>query len=269
MIFAASQKSFPLEIRQIPAIVTKTIRVYFIMKNITIIDEIIHCLKTLAQTGADTSMSEDVLDGFLNDYPQRASASACTLNNPEWEALRAECASCMKCDLGCTTGTRTDSIFADGNPQAELLLIGAAPAPNDMDVPPGGNADELLTRMISAMSFDRATETCLINAVKCRLPGNPNPFDEEIAACAPYLKRQIGLVKPKVIVLLGSIPLQALFKRRDIMNLRGHWLDYDGIPVMPTYHPAYLLRNKSAKKDAWADLQAVMAVFGRKPAPRG
>ena len=266
MNFAASQKSFPLEIRQIPAIVTMTIRVYFIMKNITIIDEIIHCLKKLEQTGADTSMSEDVLDTFLNDYPQGTSASVCALNSPEWEALRAECASCTNCSL---EHTRTEKVFADGNPHAELLFIGAAPAPNDMDVPPGGNADELLTRMISAMSFDRATETCLINAVKCRLPGNRNPFDEEIAACAPYLKRQIGLVKPKVIVLLGSIPLQVLFKQGDIMNLRGRWLDYDGIPVMPTYHPAYLLRNKSAKKDAWADLQAVMAVFGRKPAPRG
>ena len=264
--YTASQKSFPLEIRQISAIVTITVRAYSIMKKITIVDEIIHCLETLAQTGADTSMSEDVLNDFLNDYPQRALASACSLNTPEWETLRAECASCMKCGLG---RIRTDKVFADGNPHAELLFIGAAPAPNDMDLPPGGNADELLTRMISAMTFDRATETCLINVVKCRPPGNRNPVDEEIAACAPYLKRQIGLMKPKVIVLLGSIPLQALFKRRDIMNLRGHWLDYDGIPVMPTYHPAYLLRNNSAKKDAWADLQAVMAVFGRKPAPRG
>ena len=264
--YIATQNRVPLEIHQISAIVTLTIRVYFIMKNITIIDEIIHCLKTLAQTGTDTSMSEDILNDFLNDYPQRTSASVWTLNILEWEALRAECTSCMKCGLG---RTRIDKVFADGNPRAELLFIGAAPAPNDMDVPPAGNADELLTRMISAMAFDRATETCLINVVKCRPPGNRKPADEEIAACAPYLKRQIGLMNPKVIVLLGSIPLQALFNRRDIMNLRGRWLDYNGIPVMLTYHPAYLLRNKPAKKDAWADLQAVMAVFGRKPAPRG
>ena len=120
------------------------------MKSINIIDEIIHCLKTLAQTGADTSMSEDVLNDFLNDYPHSALASACSLNTPEWETLRAECASWMKCGLG---RIRTDKVFADGNPHAELLFIGAAPAPNDMDLPPGGNADELLTRMISAMTF--------------------------------------------------------------------------------------------------------------------
>ena len=84
----------------------------------------------------------------------------------------------------------------------------------------------------------------------------------------PYLKRQIAMVNPKVIVLLGAVPLLYLFNLKGIMKLRGRWLDYNGIPVMPTYHPAFLLRNPPAKKDAWADLQAVMAVFGRKPAPR-
>ncbi|MBR2962892.1 MAG: uracil-DNA glycosylase [Lentisphaeria bacterium] len=186
---------------------------------------------------------------------------------PEWESLRTECAACMKCRLG---ATRTNMVFADGNPHAELMFIGEGPGADEdaTGVPFVGRAGELLSRMIAAMTFDRKTETCIANIVKCRPPGNRNPADDEAAACMPYLKRQIAMVNPKVIVLLGAVPLLYLFNLKGIMRLRGHWLDYNGIPVMPTYHPAFLLRNPPAKKDAWADLQAVMAVFGRKPAPR-
>jgi DNA polymerase len=173
----------------------------------------------------------------------------------------------MKCGLG---KTRTNMVFADGNPHAELMFIGEGPGADEdaTGVPFVGRAGELLSRMIAAMTFDRATETCIANIVKCRPPGNRNPADDEAAACIPYLKRQIALVNPKVIVLLGAVPLLYLFNLKGIMKLRGLWLEYEGIPVMPTYHPAFLLRNPPAKKDAWADLQAVMAVFGRKPAPR-
>lgn len=186
---------------------------------------------------------------------------------PEWESLRAECAACMKCGLG---KTRTNMVFADGNPHAELMFIGEGPGADEdaTGVPFVGRAGELLSRMIAAMTFDRKTETCIANIVKCRPPGNRNPADDEAAACIPYLKRQIAMVNPKVIVLLGAVPLLYLFNLKGITKLRGRWLDYGGIPAMPTYHPAYLLRNPPAKKDAWADLQAVMAVFGRKPAPR-
>ena len=161
-------------------------------------------------------------------------------------------------------------VFADGNPHAELMFIGEGPGADEdaTGIPFVGRAGELLSRMIAAMTFDRATETCIANIVKCRPPGNRNPSDEEAAACMPYLKRQIAMVHPKVIVLLGAVPLLYLFNLKGIMKLRGRWLDYDGIRVMPTYHPAFLLRNPPAKKDAWADLQAVMAEFGRKPVPR-
>ena len=161
-------------------------------------------------------------------------------------------------------------VFADGNPRAELMFIGEGPGADEdaSGIPFVGRAGELLSRMIAAMTFDRATETCIANIVKCRPPGNRNPSDEEAAACMPYLKRQIEMVNPKVIVLLGAVPLLYLFNLKGIMRLRGQWLDYGGIRVMPTYHPAFLLRNPPAKKDAWADLQAVMAEFGRKPVPR-
>jgi DNA polymerase len=282
------------------------------MRKPDIFDEIIQCLKTDAQTGADTAMSEETLRDFFarpvrkapapaanaqtiagdqgreanrgRQQPQTRPAPSASPSNvraqdkqgippayapdmPEWESLRTECAGCMKCGLG---RTRTNMVFADGNPHAELMFIGEGPGADEdaTGVPFVGRAGELLSRMIAAMTFDRATETCIANIVKCRPPGNRNPADDEAAACMPYLKRQIAMVNPKVIVLLGAVPLLYLFNLKGIMKLRGRWLDYNGIPVMPTYHPAFLLRNPPAKKDAWADLQAVMAVFGRKPAPR-
>ena len=274
------------------------------MRKPDIFDEIIQCLKTCEQTGADASVSPDDLEKLFSRRPAAApvqktpvSAPASTIRNaqprpaqpqtpaqahiplrdglppayapdmPEWESLRAECAACMNCGLG---RTRTNMVFADGNPHAELMFIGEGPGADEdaTGVPFVGRAGELLSRMIAAMTFDRKTETCIANIVKCRPPGNRNPADDEAAACMPYLKRQIAMVNPKVIVLLGAVPLLYLFNLKGIMKLRGLWLDYNGIPVMPTYHPAFLLRNPAAKKDAWADLQAVMAVFGRKPAPR-
>ena len=266
------------------------------MRKPDIFDEIIQCLKTDGQTGADTSMSSETLSAFFSRSARKTAAQpqfrtgastpvvqaqqqaapaqgihgvppAYASDMPEWESLRTECAACMKCGLG---RTRTNMVFADGNPHAELMFIGEGPGADEdaTGVPFVGRAGELLSRMIAAMTFDRKTETCIANIVKCRPPGNRNPADDEAAACMPYLKRQIGMVNPKVIVLLGAVPLLYLFNLKGIMKLRGHWLDYNGIPVMPTYHPAFLLRNPPAKKDAWADLQAVMAVFGRKPAPR-
>ena len=280
------------------------------MRKPDIFDEIIQCLKTDAQTGADTSMNEETLrDLYARPVrrpatqpqvpvqatarvqaaaqvqttapgapprPRQQAAPAQSIQGippayapdmPDWESLRTECAACMKCRLG---PTRTNMVFADGNPHAELMFIGEGPGADEdaTGVPFVGRAGELLSRMIAAMTFDRKTETCIANIVKCRPPGNRNPADDEAAACMPYLKRQIAMVNPKVIVLLGAVPLLYLFNLKGIMKLRGRWLDYGGIPVMPTYHPAFLLRNPPAKKDAWADLQAVMAVFGRKPAPR-
>ena len=286
------------------------------MRKPDIFDEIIQCMKTCEQTGADASMSTEILQDLYSRPVRKAApvqnasvpapapasvlspaASAVRITQPrpaqpqppaqtqahiplrdgvppayapdmpEWESLRAECAACMNCGLG---RTRTNMVFADGNPHAELMFIGEGPGADEdaTGVPFVGRAGELLSRMIAAMTFDRRTETCIANIVKCRPPGNRNPADDEAAACIPYLKRQIAMVNPKVIVLLGAVPLLYLFNLKGIMKLRGRWLDYEGIPVMPTYHPAFLLRNPPAKKDAWADLQAVMAVFGRKPAPR-
>ena len=134
--------------------------------------------------------------------------------------------------------------------------------------------------MIFAMGLDRTAQDaergCYIaNIVKCRPPGNRNPEPEEGSACLPYLHRQIELVKPEVIILLGAVPLNFLMNRRGITSARGKWLDYKGIPVMPTFHPAYLLRFERTrdkfieeKRKVWSDLQQVMARLGLKQPPR-
>jgi DNA polymerase len=121
--------------------------------------------------------------------------------------------------------------------------------------------------MINAMQFSRE-EVFIGNIVKCRPPGNRNPEPDEAEQCLPYLKRQIELIRPKVLVLLGAVPLLHLLNKKGITRLHGQWFKYMGIKTMPTLHPAYLLRNPAAKKDAWDDLQKVMKEFGKTPPPK-
>jgi len=237
------------------------------MSKPNIIDEIIQCLKS--QRDFDTTMDKDVLLEFINDpvskCNSKSGAQVSVFDMPEWDALRDKCSKCMLCSLG---QARTCRTFAEGYPHAELMFIWDVPQTDSGNIPLPGSPDELLSRMIAAMMFDRANETCIVSVVKCCPAENRNPSSDEMVSCVPYLKQQIAIVKPKTIVLLGVIPLLALFNLKDIAAHHGQWLDYDGIPVMPIYHPAFLLRNKMAKKDAWIDLQAVMTVFGRRPKSR-
>ena len=194
--------------------------------------------------------------------PQReAPPSPETVAAMNWNQLRDAVFRCHGCRL---CETRTNVVFADGSEHAELMFIGEGPGADEdaQGVPFVGKAGQLLTKMIAAMQFKRE-EVYIANIVKCRPPGNRNPTDDEMASCLPYLLRQIELVRPKVIVLLGSVALKGLLNRSGIMRMRGHWLDYRGIMVMPTFHPAYLLRYEAGKKDAWSDLQQVMKVFGK------
>ena len=196
-----------------------------------------------------------------------------------WQALKSECAACRGCSL---CKTRHNLVFGVGDEQAEVMFIGEGPGEDEdrQGVPFVGRAGQLLTRMILAMGLDRTAQDaergCYIaNIVKCRPPGNRNPEPEEGTACLPYLQRQIELVKPEAIILLGAVPLNFLMNRRGITAARGKWLDYKGIPVMPTFHPAYLLRFErnreqfsAEKRKVWSDLQQVMARLGLKQPPR-
>jgi uracil-DNA glycosylase len=177
------------------------------------------------------------------------------------EKLRDEAMSCERCAL---SPTRTTVVFGTGNPEAELMFIGEAPG-RDEDLagePFVGRAGKLLTDIIQAMTLARE-DVYIANVIKCRPPGNRNPEPEELATCRPYIRRQIELVDPKVIVTLGKFAFQSLLETTaQISQARGSWQNYDGIKVMPTYHPAYLLRNPSAKREVWEDMKKVMLELG-------
>lgn len=182
-----------------------------------------------------------------------------------WEALAATVAGCQACPL-CAGRTRT--VFGAGDTKARLLFIGEGPGYDEdqQGIPFVGKAGQLLTKMIEAMQFSRE-DVYIANIVKCRPPGNRNPEPEEAAACLPYLRRQIELVHPEVIVLLGAVPLRELLGGASITRERGQWREYEGIPVMPTFHPSYLLRAPAKKREVWTDLQEVMRRLGTQPAP--
>jgi uracil-DNA glycosylase len=152
-----------------------------------------------------------------------------------------------------------------GNPDADLVFVGEAPGADEDEQgePFVGAAGQLLTRMIAAMGFSRA-DVYICNVIKCRPPYNRNPEPDEVAACEPFLKKQLAALAPRMIVALGKFAAQALCRESTpITRLRGNLRMYEGIPVMPTYHPAYLLRTPEAKRQAWQDLQTVLAELAR------
>lgn len=180
------------------------------------------------------------------------------------ENIREFIGECTRCGLH---KARTKIVFGAGNPRAELVFVGEGPG-HDEDVqglPFVGRSGKLLTQMIEAMGLTR-DDVYIANVVKCRPPDNRPPEREEMATCSPFLVRQLAVIKPKVIVCLGNVAAQALIgTNKSISHFRGQWFDYRGSKMMATYHPAYLLRNPSAKGDVWNDLKKVMAELGLKP----
>ncbi|WP_244981915.1 uracil-DNA glycosylase, partial [Corallococcus exercitus] len=183
---------------------------------------------------------------------------------PTLDQIRRELGDCRRCKL-CTG--RKNIVFGSGNPRADLVFVGEGPGENEdlQGVPFVGAAGDLLTKMISAMGFTR-NDVYIANVVKCRPPGNRNPEPDEIAACEPFLRSQLLAIQPKVIVALGKFAAQTLLRdTTPITRMRGQWREYEGIQLMPTFHPAYLLRNSAEKRKAWEDLQQVMKLFGKHP----
>lgn len=200
------------------------------------------------------------------------------------EDLSAESAAAALADLdtghvrGCTKcrlhAGRTQTVFGVGHPRAALVFVGEGPGAEEdaQGLPFVGRAGQLLTRMIAAMTLTRE-QVYICNVVKCRPPGNRTPADDEMQTCSPFLFRQLAILRPKVIIALGRPATQTLLvTKTPITKLRGTFHDFPppalanlGLPqtpLMPTFHPAYLLRNPPAKVDAWKDLQAVMRVLG-------
>ncbi len=172
------------------------------------------------------------------------------------EEMARRVANCRRCRL---CEGRTQVVFGVGDPRARLMFIGEGPGQEEdrLGEPFVGRAGKLLDAMLRAMGFPRR-EVYIANVVKCRPPGNRDPQDDEVAACRPFLERQVELVNPEVIVTLGRVAARHLLGRTEAMReLRGRWVNWRGRRVLPTYHPAFLLRTPSAKAEAWRDLKEV------------
>lgn len=193
----------------------------------------------------------------VHSVPQPRAAVPLDQNKREaLQQLAQEINACRRCSL---YRTRTHAVPGEGSPNARLVFIGEAPGREEdlQGRPFVGAAGQLLTKMIQAMGF-RREEVYICNVLKDRPPNNRPPEPEEMAACVPFLERQLAIIQPQVICVLGATAAKALIGPHvSITKVRGSVLDYRGIPLVPTFHPAYLLRNPPAKKDAWADLKRV------------
>jgi DNA polymerase len=206
--------------------------------------------------------------GEVGDTPAASFPRAASDGKPRLLELAQEIRTCQKCDLH---RERTQTVFARGSPDAELCFIGEGPGADEdaQGFPFVGKAGQLLDRMIGAMGLAPA-DVYICNIVKCRPPANRKPEPAEMSACRPYLREQLELVAPKVLVALGATAVEGLIGMSGgITRIRGQWKLFRNIPLMPTFHPAYLLRNPAAKREVWADLQAVLKQLGRPVPPTG
>jgi uracil-DNA glycosylase len=197
-----------------------------------------------------------VQDVFLDRPAAAASASVVPGSMPDLGALAVHLEGCPRCKL---SKTRTNIVFGQGNPKAELMFVGEAPGrdEDEQGLAFVGRAGQLLTKIIEAIGRTRE-DVFIANVLKCRPPNNRNPEPDEVASCRPFLDEQIRLIAPRVIVTLGTFAAQAILETDEpIGRMRGHWRTARGVRVMPTFHPAFLLRSPERKKDVWEDMKLV------------
>jgi len=242
-----------------------------------------HLAKYLRQRGELTG-SEIFLDGLTKSEALRLSAerpavdpsgspapaipstqdgvaSVPLILSPDYEGLRDQALSCLKCALA---GTRTNVVFSDGNPGARLMVVGEAPGAQEDQTGKAfvGPAGKLLDLLLASIGLSRATSVYICNVLKCRPPGNRNPLPGEIQACTPYLRQQIELISPEAILAVGTFAAQFLTTLESPMGkLRGEVYSYQGVPLVVTYHPAALLRNSGWTRATWDDLQLLRQVI--------
>ncbi len=201
---------------------------------------------------AGVALSENSLR-ILDNWNKEAMAETLDM-------IRKDLGTCQRCKLHVG---RRHIVFGAGNPRAKLVLVGEAPGYEE-DVqgqPFVGQAGQLLTRILGAIGLTR-DDVYICNIIKCRPPGNRNPEPDEIAACIPFLRRQLGAIRPRLICALGTFAAQTLLGTdTPISRLRGHFHTYEGVHLLPTYHPAFLLRNPSKKRDAWEDMQKLQRAY--------
>lgn len=230
----------------------------------SLVDETIAALEQMKRAGVThVEVSRAALEAVDKPVAAAAGQKAAVDVAAELAEIEAGTKACTKCHE--LANCRTNVVFGVGDAQTELMFIGEAPG-RDEDLegePFVGRAGELLTKIIQAMGFKRH-EVYIANVLKCRPPGNRTPLPDEVENCLPYLIAQIELIRPKAIVALGATAVRALLDvHLGITKMRGNWYTFRNIPIMPTFHPAYLLRNAAAKKDVWRDMQAVLTKLGR------
>ena len=204
---------------------------------------------------ARSSVSPERQESFHPSTPGTPSPS-------DLKAVIAELGDCRRCKLH---AYRTQIVFGTGNPRAKLVFVGEAPG-RDEDLqgePFVGQAGQLLTKIIQAIQLSRE-QVYIGNIIKCRPPENRNPEPDEIMACEPFLIKQIQVIRPRLICALGTFAAQTLLKTEEkISSLRGKFHEYQGIPLMPTYHPAYLLRNPNRKREVWEDMKKIKREYDK------
>lgn len=225
----------------------------------SVLEKLMDYLRYKEECGERTTELDEETAAALSGRTGRAAPGAAPgAARDTLSAVAAETAVCRKCGL---CERRTRAVPGQGaNDSPDVMFVGEAPGADEdlKGLAFVGRAGQLLTKMISAMGYSR-DEVFISNICKCRPPGNRAPTAAEMAACIPFLKRQIAIVRPKTIVALGNTAALGLLGEAGITRLRGAWRSFEGRPLMPTYHPAFLLRCPGGKRDAWNDLQAVMA----------
>jgi DNA polymerase len=236
-------------------------------------DQFVEHLKFAAELGVTGVSKDPAWRARLDPVPKGAEASAGEAVEPIVEPIAfyaSETLAAIKADIGddcrrCKLHTlgRKQIVFGVGNPGADLMFVGEAPGADEdqQGVPFVGRAGQLLTKIIEAIGLTR-DDVYIANVIKCRPPQNRNPEQDEVDTCEPFLFRQIDTIKPKVIVALGTFAARTLLRTLDpISRLRGRVYDYRGAKLIPTFHPAYLLRNPSSKREVWEDMKVARGLL--------
>ncbi len=230
--------------------------------------EIVSDIREYLDYQKDLGMEGLPVSHEFTDYPHESwilsanslSTGGCKANSVILETIKKELTDCKRCKLHLE---RRNIVFGAGNEEAKLVFVGEAPG-RDEDIrgePFVGNAGQLLTKIINAINMTRK-DVYIANIIKCRPPGNRDPEPDEIATCEPFLTRQIQVIRPKIICALGAFAAKTLLKTdRKISELRGRFHDYQGIKLIPTYHPAFLLRNPRFKQPVWEDMQMIQKEY--------
>ena len=235
---------------------------------LTVLDDILHTLHAYRDRGVAGFDCAPAVRGRMAAWRDPVGPVAPPGPRPDrvesLDSIRKDLGHCERCGL---CRLRKHIVFGAGDPGARLVFVGEGPGRDEdlMGEPFVGAAGDLLTRIIQAIKLTR-DQVYICNIVKCRPPRNRNPLPEEIDACRPFLERQLAAIQPEFIVALGKVAAQTLLgSETRISRLRGRFHDYHGMRLLPTYHPAYLLRNPDKKRDVWEDMKLLMREYGHAP----